>query len=393
MNKTIKSIIALILLCTLALGSTIAYAGDTPDTAPAEGRDGEIMMASRPAPRNMRPEAENEYPYMGISYSIPEALLEKIFDNTVFMFSNEEVDYAFPDDGSGMRNSDWQVDFDNAHIISAYVDFLRVPEDGKDKLPSADNYLEYDDFMAWMAENLEKLARIGIIHRDALAGGDLSTLTGYAQNTELGAFGEYILYYSLHDNAENPELTALLQEMVSSIRVKEPQKMDEKYMGITTPVIEDVTSIGGFTATTLDGGEVTPDIFKDAKLTMINIWTTWCSPCIQEMPDLAEIAKEMAGEGVQIIGIVQDGVLDGTDTPDPEKVELAKNICEKTGVEYPVLLPDNVLRSDVLKNILGFPTTYFVDSEGNVLGESILGSHEKGEWEDIIRDMLARLEA
>ena len=43
---------------------------------------------------------------------------------------------------------------------------------------------------------------------------------------------------------------------------------------------------GSFTAQTLDGTEVTQDIFKETDLTMVNIWGTFCGPCIREMPEL-----------------------------------------------------------------------------------------------------------
>ena len=45
-----------------------------------------------------------------------------------------------------------------------------------------------------------------------------------------------------------------------------------------------------FTAKTVEGEEITSDIFADSRLTMMNIWATYCNPCLQEMPDLGEIA-------------------------------------------------------------------------------------------------------
>lgn len=47
-----------------------------------------------------------------------------------------------------------------------------------------------------------------------------------------------------------------------------------------------------FTATDFKGNPVTSEIFAKNKLTMVNIWGTFCGPCIREMPDLARINKE-----------------------------------------------------------------------------------------------------
>ena len=49
---------------------------------------------------------------------------------------------------------------------------------------------------------------------------------------------------------------------------------------------------GSFTSETLEGTEITQDIFAEADLTMVNIWGTFCGPCIREMPELGEISRE-----------------------------------------------------------------------------------------------------
>ena len=63
---------------------------------------------------------------------------------------------------------------------------------------------------------------------------------------------------------------------------------------------------GEFETVTLTGEPVTQEIFGEAKLTMVNIWATYCSPCIQEMPELAELAREYEDRGVQIVGLLSD---------------------------------------------------------------------------------------
>ena len=63
-----------------------------------------------------------------------------------------------------------------------------------------------------------------------------------------------------------------------------------------------------FTAQDLDGNQVDETIFEDAELTMINVWGTFCTPCLEEMPDLAELNREYQEKGVQIIGICSDTI-------------------------------------------------------------------------------------
>ena len=68
-----------------------------------------------------------------------------------------------------------------------------------------------------------------------------------------------------------------------------------------TPADDSQASAGvmsRFTATDLEGVEVDQSIFSDYKLTMVNVWATFCTPCINEMPDLGELAAEYSDQGV-----------------------------------------------------------------------------------------------
>ena len=64
--------------------------------------------------------------------------------------------------------------------------------------------------------------------------------------------------------------------------------------------------LGRFTAQDLQGNGVSQSIFADYDLTMINVWATYCPPCLQEMPDLGKLSEEYKDKGVQVLGIVSD---------------------------------------------------------------------------------------
>ena len=124
-----------------------------------------------------------------------------------------------------------------------------------------------------------------------------------------------------------------------------------------------------FTAQDLDGNTVTNDIFLGKKLTVVNIWGTFCGPCINEMPELAQWDAEMP-EGVQIIGLVSDL----TSEDDSETLEMARQICEATGVTFPSLIANEDFMP-LLSGVIGVPTTVFVDSNGALVGDPIVGAN------------------
>lgn len=124
-----------------------------------------------------------------------------------------------------------------------------------------------------------------------------------------------------------------------------------------------------FTTHDIMGNEVTNEVFKDAELTVVNVWGTFCGPCIEEMPDLQALSEKYEGK-VQLIGIVGD--INGIE--DTEHVEAAKEITEQAGVKFTNLVLSEDLY-DFMSGIVGFPTTIFVDKDGTIIGDPIVGSN------------------
>ena len=147
-----------------------------------------------------------------------------------------------------------------------------------------------------------------------------------------------------------------------------------------------------FTAEDIEGNEVTHEIFADADLTVINIWGTFCGPCIQEMPDLGELSHEYAEKNVQFVGLVGDA-FDQQGKIDSAIVEEAKSIVAQTGADYLHILPMNELLYNVMSQITAFPTTVFVDSEGKQVDYAYLGAADKATWAERIDAALELVKA
>lgn len=131
---------------------------------------------------------------------------------------------------------------------------------------------------------------------------------------------------------------------------------------------EDKVQMPSFTAKDLDGNTVTEDIFGEKDLTVLNIWGTFCGPCIGEMPELGEWAKEMP-DNVQIVGLIIDIAGD----EDTEHHDLAVDIVQKADAEFTHLIA-NADFAEILKDVFGVPTTIFVDKDGNIVGDSVIGA-------------------
>ena len=153
---------------------------------------------------------------------------------------------------------------------------------------------------------------------------------------------------------------------------------------------EEKIYLGDFTAETVTGETLDQTVFSDYKLTVINVWATYCGPCKVEMPYLGKIAKERADE-VQIIGIVTD-VIDQKGNPDADQVALALEIMEQSGVEYQNLIINQSLAYLGFASLSAVPATLFVDSEGNLVGQGFYGSLSEEKWNSVIDERLGMIE-
>lgn len=123
-----------------------------------------------------------------------------------------------------------------------------------------------------------------------------------------------------------------------------------------------------FTTQDLAGNTVTEEIFARKKVTVINIWGTFCPPCIGEMPELSEWAGSMPAD-VQLVGIVCDVGGAG----DKETFDEARKIMQKAGGDFVNLIPNGEIMK-YLEKVEAVPTTIFVDEKGRILGEPVIGA-------------------
>ena len=135
-----------------------------------------------------------------------------------------------------------------------------------------------------------------------------------------------------------------------------------------------------FEGTGLEGNTVTQDVFKQSRLTMVNVWATFCNPCLNEMPGLGELAAEYDPAEFQLIGVVSD-VWEGGDQT------LVESLVQETGANYTHLLANDSLDQAILSSVSGVPTTFFFDGEGAYLG-GVVGAAEKSDWEELIHELL-----
>lgn len=122
-------------------------------------------------------------------------------------------------------------------------------------------------------------------------------------------------------------------------------------------------NMNDFSADTLDGGTFSNKDFENYDITMVNIWTTWCSFCVVEMSELQGLYEKLP-ENINMITVCADATTEEA---------VAKLIIEDNKCKFPVLIPDEKLEKSLLRYISSLPTTVFVDNKGNVIGSEHIG--------------------
>lgn len=129
-----------------------------------------------------------------------------------------------------------------------------------------------------------------------------------------------------------------------------------------------VVAAPDFTLVDQYGNEHTLSDYK-GKTVFLNFWATWCGPCKQEMPDIQQLYLdhgENTGD-VIILGVAAPKSEDNPFNQETLDADGIADFLEEGGYTYPVLMDTT---GDVLMNygISAFPTTFMIDSDGNLFG-------------------------
>lgn len=128
----------------------------------------------------------------------------------------------------------------------------------------------------------------------------------------------------------------------------------------------------------LSGSEKLAEVIAENDVTLINVWATWCTPCVNELPELQKISEKYKNVGV--VGLLADGVNTETFAEDEAAIEAAKELMAEKGVDYTIVVPDKDIFNKYIANIMYFPTSYFVDNQGNIIGGEIIGANDEAAW-------------
>ena len=351
---------------TTETGEMFYVDGDSTDGQMIVSEDGTPLQKTvKASEMGMSSEETLDFPFMGLSAELPDELKKQMDSADVVLLTDE----------------DWTDDFDN--IKYAHLFWSKLTDEQKEEEVN----MLGTGYKDWLA-SIERIGALGVYSTDVID--DLDTITGCDNHEELGTSsdGKFKYYLSTNSEAEK-DLTDEIENIKTTLGEMTPFNGQSAFEQPQTAT-SDADNVGTFETTDIDGNTYTEKVFSDYDLTLVNAFTTRCSPCVNEMPELEELYQEMKDQGVGVVGMVLDSVSeDGT--PDDSIVQKAQLLKEKTGVTYPLLIPDKGFLNGRISGLQSFPESFFVDKDGNIVGDPIMGSNTFDGWKEAVEKQLAAL--
>ncbi|MBQ8092157.1 MAG: TlpA family protein disulfide reductase [Clostridia bacterium] len=277
--------------------------------------------------------------------------------------------------------------------MDAFFDELSVRASDLDEQTLYDTLVSFyeqsvDIFSLFCIDGNRGLAELDKIIQEASNG---QFTYDYAE--ELGQEGEYS-YFLLGEDIEKKEDLLLSFNKDTDVYIEEIRTLFDDHtvfhdcFTFSKPQMPESSEINvipdtvSFNTVDLDGQSFSSsDFFAHTRVTMVNVWATWCPPCREELPDLAALAPRLEEKGCSLIGICLDAV-------DSNSIETAKQLLLDAGASYTVLVPTD----DIMHQfpVTAIPTTFFISPEGRILGSPIVGARVNA-YEKRVDEELAAL--
>lgn len=90
-------------------------------------------------------------------------------------------------------------------------------------------------------------------------------------------------------------------------------------------------------------------------LVLVNVWASWCPPCVREMPSLAELSQKFGANGLKVVAISIDK---------PDKAQMAREKLSSLSNGKIEFYHDPLMRIGFALKVKGFPTSILYDQNG-----------------------------
>jgi len=124
----------------------------------------------------------------------------------------------------------------------------------------------------------------------------------------------------------------------------------------------------GYAAATLSGDSLHIEDLR-GNVVLLNVWATWCPPCVREMPALQRLYDRYRQQGLRVVAVNVDNAMFGADP-----AELVRSFLDRNRMTIDVVLdPGNRIES--VFQVPALPMTFLLDRRGRIR-QKMLGERD-----------------
>ncbi|TXK45305.1 TlpA family protein disulfide reductase [Pontibacter qinzhouensis] len=183
-----------------------------------------------------------------------------------------------------------------------------------------------------------------------------------------------VLYLTgLHTEVVGQVQRLLLASGLKNAGVPEPVSA----AGTETTATNHAAVVGaGFKLTDLNGTTINFASLR-GKVVFLNIWATWCPPCVAEMPNIQRLYEKVGSDKIAFVML-------SVDKGGPEKVQ---KFIQKKGYTFPVYLPASQFPQELYSNSI--PTTFIISPEGEIVAKQEgMAAYDTPEMREFLKSMV-----
>jgi thiol-disulfide isomerase/thioredoxin len=175
------------------------------------------------------------------------------------------------------------------------------------------------------------------------------------------------------------EAIGQVQRLLLATGVKNADVPEQLTATSTTTELASGDLVGaGFQMVGLDGKTVSFESLR-GKVVFVNIWATWCPPCIAEMPNIQRLYEKVGSDKIAFVML----------SVDEAGMEKVKKFIAKKGYTFPVYMPASQFPQEFYSNAI--PTTFIISPEGKIVArQEGMADYDTKQVRDYLQNMVKK---